>query len=103
MGFRVGLWLLMAMVTVSLVLCSAARNANPFSEERTTEGRSLLRVTVHDYEDVSANRGHDPPSTRRRSLLGLRVDDYKDPSANRSHDPPSTKKSTPSARSGCRG
>ncbi|KAK9940795.1 hypothetical protein M0R45_017436 [Rubus argutus] len=65
-SFRMCLSLLLAFAVVS----SASRNAIPFSVQdnemvMTMEGMRSLKVSLNDYSEPTANRGHDPPSASK--------------------------------------
>ncbi|KAL9228660.1 hypothetical protein vseg_004214 [Gypsophila vaccaria] len=46
---------------MSLVLCDSARTTFFVSDEKSIgQSRMLRGISLNDYEDVGANRGHDP-------------------------------------------
>ncbi|KAK3441994.1 hypothetical protein EUGRSUZ_B02245 [Eucalyptus grandis] len=65
MSFRGRLGLCFCLLVVLLLQDSATTLslgiASGYEDKGMVEGRSL-RVRVNDYEDPSANRGHDPPT-----------------------------------------
>ncbi|KAB1225625.1 hypothetical protein CJ030_MR6G003730 [Morella rubra] len=56
------------LLSFAITSCSARMGEYALVNEimLATEGRSLMAVRVDDYEEPSANRGHDPPKTRAR-------------------------------------
>ncbi|XP_068310147.1 protein PSY3-like [Pyrus communis] len=74
MGFG-GTQLCLCLLLAFAVISSSARNTILFSDDELVvamemEGRSL-RVTTNDYNDPTANRGHDPsPASSRVKSRG---------------------------------
>ncbi|KAK9734684.1 hypothetical protein RND81_04G156900 [Saponaria officinalis] len=66
------LWLFFIFLFTSSILCATSRIIFSVSEENAMEKPRMLRgISLNDYDDVSANLGHDP--RKRGSSRGGRV------------------------------